>query len=105
VAKQSRYEVARAGSPEALSEVSGEAGPKETQAKLIDLRRQMAELSSVYTPAHYKGERRIEAQIASLEASLPRNGPTYWPASPASIRRRSGGNVCWRPITPIRRGW
>ncbi len=69
VAKQSRYEVARAGSPEALSEVSGEAGPKETQAKLIDLRRQMAELSSVYTPAHYK-VKRSEAQIASLEASL-----------------------------------
>jgi capsular exopolysaccharide synthesis family protein len=69
VARQSRYEVARSGSINALSEVSGEVGPKETQAKLIDLRRQMAELSSVYTPAHYK-VKRIEAQVASLEASL-----------------------------------
>jgi polysaccharide biosynthesis transport protein len=69
VAKQSRFEVARSGSVAALSEVSGENGPKETQYKLTDLRRQMAELSSVYTPAHYK-VKRVEAQIASLEASL-----------------------------------
>ncbi len=68
-AKQSRYEVARNGSPTMLSEASGENGPKDTQSKLTDLRRQMAELSSVYTPAHYK-VKRIQAQIASLEGSL-----------------------------------
>jgi capsular exopolysaccharide synthesis family protein len=69
VARQSRYEVARSGNLATLSEISGEVGPKETQAKLIDLQRQMAELSSVYTPAHYK-VKRIQAQVASLEESL-----------------------------------
>ena len=69
VARQSRFEVARNGSVAALSEVSGQPGPRETQAKLTDLQRQMAELRSVYTPEHYK-VKRIQAQIASLEESL-----------------------------------
>lgn len=75
VAKQSRYEVVRNGSVASMAQVSGENGPQATQGKLTDLYRQMAELSSVYTPSHYK-VKRIQAQIASLEASLEKERAT-----------------------------
>jgi succinoglycan biosynthesis transport protein ExoP len=70
-ARQSRYEVAVSTPPETLPEVLDDKLMGDLQAKLTDLRRQLAELSAALTPAHYKVTRTQE-QINSLEAALNR---------------------------------
>lgn len=71
VVKQSRYEMAKNSSPEALPDVLNDTNLREYQAKLTDLKRQMAELSSLYTAENSK-VKRLQAQIHSLEAALDR---------------------------------
>jgi capsular exopolysaccharide synthesis family protein len=71
VARQSRYELATRASADSIAEVLDDANLKDIQGKLTDLRRQLAELSSSYTPAHPK-VKKVEAQIATLEATLER---------------------------------
>ena len=67
IAKQSRYELAANASIEALPEVLDDVGLKEYQAKLADLHRQLAELSSSFTAAFPK-IKRVEAEISAIEA-------------------------------------
>ena len=69
ITKQSRFELAKTSPPESLSEVLDHGPLREYQVKLTDLRRELAELSSTYTPAHYK-VRRVQAQIQELEATM-----------------------------------
>lgn len=69
VAKQSKYEMASTSAPDSLPEVLDDGSLKDLQAKLTDLRRQLAELSSTYTPAHFK-VKKVQAQIATLESAL-----------------------------------
>jgi capsular exopolysaccharide synthesis family protein len=69
IARQSRYEAASAVTAGALAEILDDASLREHQTKLIDLRRQLAELSSAFTPAFYKVQR-VQAQIAELETAL-----------------------------------
>jgi capsular exopolysaccharide synthesis family protein len=69
VAKQSKYELASTSAPDSLPEVLDDGSLRDLQAKLTDLRRQLAELSSTYTPAHFK-VRKVQAQIATLESAL-----------------------------------
>lgn len=69
VAKQSRYEVASTASPESLPEVLDDGTLKEYQVKLTDLRRQLAELLTVLTPAH-PAVRKIQAQVTTLDSAL-----------------------------------
>jgi polysaccharide biosynthesis transport protein len=71
VSKQSRYEMALASPPEALPDVLNDASLREYQAKLTELRRQIAELTATYTPEHTK-VRRVQAQLATIEAALQR---------------------------------
>lgn len=69
IAKQSRYELAAAASPESLAEVLDDASLREHQARLRELRQQRAELTTSFTAAHPKVQK-IEAQITTLEAEL-----------------------------------
>jgi len=57
IARQSRYEMARASPPAALPDVLNDASLREYQAKLTELRRQIAELSPTYTVEHAKVKR------------------------------------------------
>lgn len=72
VAKQSQYELMLSSSPESLPEVLDDLSLRENQAKLTELRKQLAELSSSYTPVHYKVQR-VQAQIAELQSVLQRD--------------------------------
>ena len=69
IAKQSRFELASTSSPESLPEVLDDGSLKDYQGKLTDLRRQLAELSSSYTPAHPR-VKKVQAQILPLESAL-----------------------------------
>lgn len=69
VAKQSRFETASGTAPESLPEVLDDGSLREYQSKLTELRRQLAELSSTFTPEHPR-IKRVEAQVAALEGSL-----------------------------------
>ena len=66
---QSRYEIAKDASPDALADVINDASLRDLQAKITELRRQEAELISIYTPKHEK-VRRVQAQIAPLETAF-----------------------------------
>jgi capsular exopolysaccharide synthesis family protein len=72
IAKQSRYELAQSAPPDALPDVLNELGYRETQAKLNDLRRQIADLSAIYNP-DYSKLRQAQAQAASLQVAIDRN--------------------------------
>lgn len=71
VAKQSRSEMAKDSPPDALPDVLNDPTLREYQSKLTDLKRQFADLSTTYKPEYGK-VKRIEAQIAPLQAALDR---------------------------------
>jgi capsular exopolysaccharide synthesis family protein len=68
VTKQSQYERAASASPDSLPEVLDDSILKDYQIKLTDLRRQLAELSSMLTPAH-PSVKKVQAEVATLEAA------------------------------------
>jgi capsular exopolysaccharide synthesis family protein len=70
--KQSRYELAQAAPPDALPDVLNDQGYRDTQAKLNDLHRQIADLSAIYNPDYGK-LKQAQAQAASLQAAIDRN--------------------------------
>jgi capsular exopolysaccharide synthesis family protein len=67
VSKQARYELATSGSPEALGQVVDDATLRVYDSRLLDLRRELADLSSTLGPAHYQ-VRKVQAQITEMEA-------------------------------------
>ena len=69
VARQSKWEIARAANAETLPDVLNDPSLRDYQAKLADLRRQQAELVATYTPGYSK-VKRVEAQIAEITATL-----------------------------------
>lgn len=70
-AKQSRYEAALGNSTDNLPEELVRGPLRQYQEDLQGLRRQLAELRAVYTPAHHRVAR-IQAQISDLEAAIER---------------------------------
>ena len=66
---QSRYEVAKTTSIDALPDVITDASLHTLLDKITELKREEAELSPIYTPKHEKIQR-IRAQIAPLEAAF-----------------------------------
>ncbi len=70
-AKQSQYELARTASAASLPQIMDDKQLGDYQAKLTDLRRQAAELSTNLTPSHYR-VRQVEAQIQALEEAFER---------------------------------
>jgi polysaccharide biosynthesis transport protein len=71
IAKQSRFDMARITQPEALPDVLNDISLRTYQDTLTDLRRQKAQLSTLYTPEHAK-LRQIQAQIMAVENALDR---------------------------------
>ncbi len=71
ISKQSRWEMADSGDPEAVPDILNDLTLREYQTKLTELRRQVAEQRATYTVEHAK-VKRIEAQIAPLEAAQDR---------------------------------
>src|SRR6202162_3031985 len=72
ISKQSRCELAQNAPPDALPEVLNDQGYRDTQAKLNDLNRQIAELSAIYNP-DYSKLKQAQAQVVTLQASIDRN--------------------------------
>ncbi len=69
VNKQTRYEQALTSTPESLGDVMENADVRDNRAKLADLRRQLAELSTTMTAENPKRQK-VEAQIASLTSEV-----------------------------------
>jgi hypothetical protein len=67
VAKQARYELVASGKLDSLGAVLEDSSIRSFDAKLADLRRELANLNTTLTPEHYKVHQ-IEAQIAETEA-------------------------------------
>jgi capsular exopolysaccharide synthesis family protein len=67
--KQSRYEAALASSGDVMSD-SVAAGPlRQYETDLQNLRRELAQLQTIYTPTNYRVEK-VKAQIAETEKSI-----------------------------------
>jgi len=66
---QSRYETAQAASPESLADVLDDQTLRDLQKQITDLRRQQAELNSLFTPKYEKVQL-IAVQIAPLEEAF-----------------------------------
>ena len=66
---QSRWEITKTSPSDALPDVLNDSSLRSLQDKLTELRRQQAELITIYTEKHSK-VKRVEAQIAPLEAAL-----------------------------------
>ena len=69
IAKQSAYRIASSTPADSVPQVIDNARLSEYQAQLADLKRQLAELESEYTPEHPK-VKRIQAQIDQLQATF-----------------------------------
>ena len=72
IARQSRYEIAQTSPPDALPDVLNDPGLRDTQSKLTELRRQVAELSITFTPEHAK-VKRVQAELITLDAAFNRD--------------------------------
>ncbi len=71
VAKQSRYEIAKALPVDSLPDVLDSGLLREVQSKRTDLGRQLAEAQTLLTPSHYK-VKQLQAQVAELDTVLAR---------------------------------
>ncbi len=66
---QARYEAVRAAAPSGLPDTVVSESLRKAEGELQNLRRQLAEMKTMYTPAHQK-VRSLEAQIAELERGI-----------------------------------
>jgi capsular exopolysaccharide synthesis family protein len=71
IAEQAKYDRAQTSAPESLPEILDDDTLRNYRVRLTDLRRQLAELSATFQPAHYK-VRETQAQIRELEAAIDR---------------------------------
>ena len=69
ITKQSRYEMAAASPPGALSEMLSDDAKNDPQSILADLRGKLAQLLVTFTPSHAE-VKKLEAQIAAIEGSV-----------------------------------
>lgn len=69
IQKQSQYEATQGNPNESIMQGGQSGAMREYQVKLTELRRELADLSSLYTPNHFK-VKRVQAQIAELENAL-----------------------------------
>ncbi len=72
IAKQSRYEMAQSSPPDALPDVLNDEYLQDTRQKITDLRRQIAELSTTFTP-EYKKVKQAQAELATLQVAFDRD--------------------------------
>ena len=70
--RQSAMEMAKNASADTLPQVVDDPTIREDRAKLTELRRQLADLSTTLTPSNYKVQK-VEAQITDLETEMQRH--------------------------------
>ena len=104
VTKQSKFELVSSAPPESLPEVLDDKTLEDYQVKLTDLRRELAELSSTLTLAH-PSVKKVEAQVATLEAALQREQRTSSSASATNMNPPIAARICCRRTTPRSRAW
>jgi succinoglycan biosynthesis transport protein ExoP len=68
-AAQSRFEIAKAAAPESVGDVLQDESLRNLQDKITDLKRQLAQALSIYTPKNEK-VRLIESQIEPLQTEF-----------------------------------
>lgn len=68
-AKQARYEAAQADPENLMSDAAATGPMRQYETDLQNLRRELAQLQTVYTPTNYKVER-VQAQIAETKKSI-----------------------------------
>lgn len=71
ITKQSRFEIAQNAPPDSLGDVLNDTGLRETQSKVNDLKRQLADLTAIYSP-EYSKVRRVQAELDALESAFER---------------------------------
>jgi len=69
IAKQSRLELAQSSPPESLADILNDGSLRDTQSKINDLQRQIADLSIIYSP-EYSKLRRLQAELQSLQTAF-----------------------------------
>jgi capsular exopolysaccharide synthesis family protein len=69
IAKQSLSEMAASSQVDSIPQVVDNGRLSEYQRKMAELRQELAELLSLYTPSHYKVVK-VQAQITALESTL-----------------------------------
>jgi capsular exopolysaccharide synthesis family protein len=69
IAKQSLSEMAASSQVDSIPQVVDNGRLSEYQRKMAELRQELAELLSLYTPSHYK-VLKVQAQITALESTL-----------------------------------
>jgi succinoglycan biosynthesis transport protein ExoP len=72
ILKQARFELAQTSPPDSLADVLNDAAMRDLQLKITDLKRQIADLSTVFNPEFSK-VRRVEAELQSLQAAFDRS--------------------------------
>lgn len=72
ILKQARFELAQTSPPDSLADVLNDATLRDLQLKITDLKRQIADLSTVFNPEFSK-VRRATAELQSLETAFDRN--------------------------------
>ena len=68
IAKQSRFVMAQASPPDTLPDVLGDEGLRKTLAKMVEVREQLADLSSTYT-SEYSKVKSLQAQAGELQTA------------------------------------
>ncbi len=71
IAKQSRLELAEHAPPDSLADVLGDSSLRETQAKINDVKRQIADVSTIYSP-EYSKVRRLQNDLEALQLAYDR---------------------------------
>lgn len=69
IGKQSHFELARSSPPDTLGDVLNDDGFRDLSAKIVDLRRQIASMSAVFTPGYSKLQQ-AQAELATLQATF-----------------------------------
>jgi capsular exopolysaccharide synthesis family protein len=72
IGKQSRFELAQNSPSDQLADVLNDPALRETQSKITDLKRQIADLSAVFNPEYIKIQR-LNAELESLQSSFDRS--------------------------------
>jgi succinoglycan biosynthesis transport protein ExoP len=67
IVKQARYEMAGAGRSDSMAQVLDDSSLRANELRLTDLRRNLAELTQTFGPAHVS-VKKVQAQIAQTEA-------------------------------------
>jgi capsular exopolysaccharide synthesis family protein len=69
ISKQAKYEQIKASHPDSLPDITNDVAYQQAQAKLADLRKELAKLNQTLTPANPKVQR-VQEQIVELTAGM-----------------------------------